>query len=187
MTRHQKRITVPRSWPISRKNHHWVAKANPGPHSSEDSMSLVMVVRDILKLANNSREAKRILYEGKVLVDGKIVKDHKYPVGIFDIISVPSKSQDFRMLRDERGMFFFKPIELADKKKLVRVENKTTLKGNKQQLNFNDGSNRIEEGDYKTGDSLILSQRRRSRTELSSKREISPLSLAESTLARQVE
>jgi small subunit ribosomal protein S4e len=157
MTRHQKRITVPRSWPISRKNHHWVAKANPGPHSSEDSMSLVMVVRDILKLANNSREAKRVLYEGKVLVDGKIVKDHKYPVGIFDIISVPSKSQDFRMLRDERGMFFFKPIELTDKKKLVRVENKTTLKGNKQQLNFNDGSNRIEEGDYKTGDSLILS------------------------------
>ena len=116
-----------------------------------------MVIRDMLKLVDNSREAKRLLYEGKVLVDGKVVKDHKQPVGIFDIISVPALNQDYRMLRDERGMFFFKPIEATDRKKLVRVENKTTLKGNKQQLNFNDGSNRLEEGTYKPGDSLILS------------------------------
>ena len=111
----------------------------------------------MLKLADNSREAKRVLYEGKVLVDGKVVKDHKQPVGIFDIISIPALNQDYRMLRDERGMFFFKSIEATDRKKLVRVENKTTLKGNKQQLNFNDGSNRLEEGAYKPGDSVILS------------------------------
>jgi small subunit ribosomal protein S4e len=117
-----------------------------------------MVVRDMLKLADNSREAKRVLYEGKVLVDGKVVKDHKQPVGIFDIISIPALNQDYRMLRDEKGMFFFKSVEAADRKKLVRVENKTSLKGNKQQLNFNDGSNRLEEGGaYKPGDSLILS------------------------------
>jgi small subunit ribosomal protein S4e len=157
MSRHQKRVTVPRSWPIARKNHTWVAKASPGPHSSADSMPLVMVIRDMLKLVDNSREAKRLLYEGKVLVDGKVVKDHKQPVGIFDIISVPAMNQDYRMLRDERGMFFFKPIEATDRKKLVRVENKTIIKGNKQQLNFNDGSNRLEEGTYKPGDSLILS------------------------------
>lgn len=157
MTRHQKRVTVPRSWPIARKNHKWVAKSSPGPHSSADSMPLVMVIRDMLKLTDNSREAKRVLYEGKVLVDGKVVKDHKLPVGIFDIISIPALNQDYRMLRDERGMFFFKSIEPTDRKKLVRVENKTTLKGNKQQLNLNDGSNRLEEGTYKTGDSLILS------------------------------
>lgn len=157
MTRHQKRVTVPRSWPIARKNHKWVAKSSPGPHSSADSMPLVMVIRDMLKLTDNSREAKRVLYEGKVLVDGKVVKDHKLPVGIFDIISIPTLNQDYRMLRDERGMFFFKSIEPTDRKKLVRVENKTTLKGNKQQLNLNDGSNRLEEGTYKTGDSLILS------------------------------
>jgi small subunit ribosomal protein S4e len=157
MTRHQKRVTVPRSWPIARKTHAWVAKASPGPHSSQESMPLVMVVRDMLKLADNSREARRVLYEGKVQVDGKVVKDHKLPIGIFDIISIPALNQNYRMLRDERGMFFLKPIDASDLKKLVRVENKTTLKGNKQQLNFNDGSNRLEEGVYKPGDSLILS------------------------------
>jgi small subunit ribosomal protein S4e len=157
MTKHQKRVTVPRSWPVARKTHKWVAKSSPGPHSSEDSMPLLSVIRDMLKIADNAREVKRILYEGKVLVDGKVVKDHKRPVGIFDVISIPALNRNYRMLRDERGMFFLRPIEIADLKKLVRVENTSTLKANKQQLNFNDGSNRLEEGDFKPGDSLILS------------------------------
>jgi small subunit ribosomal protein S4e len=157
MTKHQKRVTVPRSWPVARKTHKWVAKSSPGPHSSEDSMPLLSVIRDMLKIADNAREVKRILYEGKVLVDGKVVKDHKLPVGIFDVISIPALNRNYRMLRDERGMFFLRPIEIADLKKLVRVENTSTLKANKQQLNFNDGSNRLEEGDFKPGDSLILS------------------------------
>ena len=56
----------------------------------------------MLKLVDNAREAKRILYEGKVLVDGKIKKDYKLPVGIFDIISVPLLNQQYRMLKDAR-------------------------------------------------------------------------------------
>lgn len=118
---------------------------------------MVIVIRDMLKMADNTREAKRILYEGNVHIDGKAAKDYKLPVGIFDIISIPAQDKHYRMLRDERGLFFLKPIDAADCKKLVRVENKTILKGNKQQLNFNDGSNRLQEGEYKSGDSLILS------------------------------
>lgn len=157
MSRHQKRITVPKSWPIPRKSQKWVAKTSPGPHSSGESMPLLSVVRDMLKLADNARETKRILYEGKVQLDGKAAKDYKLPIGIFDIISIPALNRHYRMLRDERGMFYLRPVEAGDLKKLVRIENKTIMKGNKQQLNFNDGSNRLEEGDFGTGDSLLLS------------------------------
>ncbi len=157
MSRHQKRVTVPVSWPIARKTKKWVAKTSPGPHSSEESMPLVTVIRDLLKLTDNAREAKRVLYEGKVLVDGRVQKDYKLPVGIFDVISVPLKNQQFRIMKDVRGMFYPSPIETADAKKLVRIENKTILKGNKLQLNLSDGSNRLAEGDFKAGDSLLLS------------------------------
>ena len=157
MSRHQKRITIPVSWPISRKNHAWVAKPSPGPHSSTESMPLLMIVRDMLKLVDNAREAKRILYEGNVLVDGKTQKDYKLPVGIFDVISVPSLDQQYRMLKDEKGMFYLSLLEPGAVRKLARIENKTILKGKKQQLNLSDGSNKLAEGDYKVGDSLVLS------------------------------
>jgi small subunit ribosomal protein S4e len=157
MSRHQKRVTVPVSWPIARKTKKWVAKTIPGPHSAGESMPLVTVIRDLLKLTDNAREAKRVLYEGKVLVDGRVQKDYKLPVGIFDVISVPLKNQQYRIMKDVRGMFYPSPIEAADAKKLVRIENKTILKGNRLQLNLSDGTNRLAEGDFKAGDSLLLS------------------------------
>jgi small subunit ribosomal protein S4e len=157
MSRHQKRVTVPVSWPIARKNHTWVAKTSPGPHSAGESVPLVTVIRDMLKIVDNAREAKRILYEGKVLVDGRVQKDYKLPVGIFDIISVPMLDKQYRMLKDARGMFYLSLLEPGNVRKLARIENKTILKGKKQQLNLSDGSNKLEDGDFKAGDSLVLS------------------------------
>ena len=157
MSRHQKRITVPVSWPIAKKTHAWVAKSCPGPHCSEDSIPLLVVIRDMLKLVDNAREAKRILYEGKVLVDGKVQKDYKLPIGIFDVLAVPSNDQQYRMLKDEKGMFYLSTLEAGKVRKLARIENKTFLKGKKQQLNLSDGSNKLAEGDYRVGDSLVLS------------------------------
>jgi len=157
VSRHQKRLTVPVSWPISRKTHAWVAKTSPGPHNAAESMPLVMVVREMLKLVDNAREAKRALYEGKVLVDGVAQKDYKLPVGIFDVISVPALDQQYRMLKDEKGMFYLSLLESGKAIKLARIENKTFLKGKKQQLNLSDGSNKLAEGDFNVGDSLVLS------------------------------
>lgn len=157
MSRHQKRITVPVSWPIARKTKKWVAKASPGPHSAEESIPILTVIRDMLGLVDNAREAKRVLYEGRVLVDGRVHKDHKFPVGIFDVISIPSLNQQYRMLKDERGRFYLSLLEPGAVRKLARIENKTVLKGNRMQLNLSDGSNKLAEGDFRVGDSLVLS------------------------------
>jgi small subunit ribosomal protein S4e len=111
----------------------------------------------MLKVADNARECKRVLYEGKVLVDGKIQKDYKLPVGIFDVVSLPLLNLQYRMLKDDRGRFYLSQLESGHVRKLARIENKTTLKGGLQQLNLSDGSNVLYDGDYKAGDSLVLS------------------------------
>ena len=157
MSRHQKRIASPRSWPIPRKTQKWAAKTRPGPHSAEESIPLLFVVRDFLKLADNVRETKRVLHEGGVLVDGTVRKDHRFPVGIFDVISVPSLNKQYRVLQDAKGRFDLHELESGEVRKLNRIENKTTLNGGKIQLNLNDGTNKIVEGEYQTRDSIILS------------------------------
>jgi small subunit ribosomal protein S4e len=111
----------------------------------------------MLKLVDNAREAKRILYEGKVLVDGRVQKDYKLPVGIFDVISLPQLDQNYRILKDAKGMFYLSLLEKGSVRKLARIENKTIMKGKKLQLNLSDGSNKLAEGEFKAGDSLVLS------------------------------
>jgi small subunit ribosomal protein S4e len=155
MARHQKRVAAPRSWPITRKTHHWVVGANPGAHSMETGIPLLVVVRDILKIANTAREAKTIINEKNIHVDGVARTDYKHMVGLFDIVSIPATNEYYRVLLDTKNRFkLFK--EDAKAAKLCRINNKTIVKKGAVQLNLHDGSNVLASNDYKTFDTVIL-------------------------------
>ncbi|MCW7076460.1 MAG: 30S ribosomal protein S4e [Candidatus Syntrophoarchaeum sp.] len=157
MSRHQKRVAAPKNWRVERKTNKWIVNPSPGPHSKESSIPLLLVVRDMLKIADNTREAKIILNQGQILVNGKIRKDHRFPVGLFDIISIPLIDQHYRLLIDEHSKLSLTKVKEEDSKtKLCRVDNKTILKGGKTQLNMHDGRNILSEVDIRTYDSVVL-------------------------------
>ena len=56
---HIKRLMMPRSWPLPRKTTVWVQKPDPCGHSIEKCMPMGMIIRDILGVAHNRREAKK--------------------------------------------------------------------------------------------------------------------------------
>ena len=61
MTKHQKRLSVPNSWPIERKTETFPVKADAGPHG-EAGVPLLIVLRDVLGYADSRKEA-RYAYE----------------------------------------------------------------------------------------------------------------------------
>ncbi|MCD7781458.1 MAG: 30S ribosomal protein S4e [Methanosphaera sp.] len=155
--KHLKRYKAPKTWPIHIKEETWTTKTAPGTHAIEDSIPLVMVLREILGLAENVREAKIILNNGDVLVDGTPRKDHRFPVGFMDVISIPKINKHYRLLQDYKGRLILHEIDEKDANfKLVAIDNKTTIKGGKTQLNLHDGRNVITEDDYNTNDVLLL-------------------------------
>jgi len=156
MGRHHRRVAAPAAWPIEKKTHAWVVGANAGSHSMKTGIPLLIVVRDMLKLATNSREAKAIINEGNVLVDGIPRKDYKYMTGLFDIISLPTINEYYRLLLDANNRFkLFK--EEPGASKLCRINNKTIVKKGAMQLNLHDGSNVLASNEYKTFDTVMLS------------------------------
>jgi len=137
-----KRYAMPAWWPISVKEHVWAPRPSPGPHSLEKSMPLLIVLRDVLKLAETAREVKYILKSGAVKVDGIVRKDYRFPVGLMDVIEIEKENLTFRLLPKPGRMLDFVPIPEHEKYfKLCRIENKTTVRGGHIQLNLHDGSN----------------------------------------------
>jgi len=67
-----------------------------------------------MNLADNSKEAKSIIMAGKVLVDGRIVKNYKFPVGFMDVITVPSANIYMRVLIDNNGILRLKELNLRN-------------------------------------------------------------------------
>lgn len=142
--RHLKALAAPRFWPILRKEYKWTVKPSPGPHPIERSIPLLIIVRDILKYAKTSREARKLIAEGHFKVDGRVRKNYKYPVGLMDVIEVVDTGEVFRMIPVPVKVMQLIPISREEASfKLCRIENKTTVKGGHIQLNLHDGRNHI--------------------------------------------
>ena len=158
MKKHIKRMAAPRSWAVPRKTSHWVTKPRPGPHGTSEAIPLLGVVRDMLKLCDNSREARFIIGSRAVLVDGRVVTDYKFPVGLMDVVTLVKTKQSYRMLIDYKARLLLVGIEDAEKGwKLARIDGKTTNKKGMAQLNLHDGRCiQLPKDQYKTGDVLKL-------------------------------
>ncbi len=160
MSKHSKRYGSPtKMWGIPTKEYHWAPKSSAGPHPADRSVPLIVVIRDILDYTNTSREAKRILAERKVEVDGKVVTDRNRPIGLMDVVSIPELMENYRVLFDQKGKIRLKAIDESETGwKLVRIVDKTTLKSGITQYNLHDGRNiqREDEDGYDTKDVLKL-------------------------------
>ncbi len=157
--RHLSRLNAPKSWPIKRKGIKFIRKPSPGAHSLKQCISLNLVIKNMLKYAKTSKEIKKILHERKVLVNGEVKRDPAYSVGIMDVLSIPTLNEHYRLLYTTKGKFMLMKIdEKSSDDLLLKIVDKTLLKGGKIQYNYSNGYNTlVEKDDYKTGDTIILS------------------------------
>jgi small subunit ribosomal protein S4e len=147
MTRHGgartvKRFNTPKFLQIRRKHGEFFLKPSPGPHPSRFCLPLLHIVRDLLHIVDNHREAKKLIGLGNFKVDGKIVKDETYPVGLMDVLSIEKLNKHYRILPDSHhGLILHEIPEAESTFKLCRITKKTTIKGGNIQLNLHDGRN----------------------------------------------
>jgi small subunit ribosomal protein S4e len=159
MSYHMKRLASPRSWKIPKKSSTWVPKPIPGPHAIEGGVPLGIVLRDYLGLVDTMTEAKRVIGNREILVDGAPRTSHKHPVGLMDVVTVPKLAKSYRVVLDHHGRIVLSELNAAEAAwKLCRIQDKTVISGGRIQLNLHDGRNVIvKEAKYKTGDVLKLS------------------------------
>ena len=134
-----KRKPAPKFWPIHRKELPWIVKPASGAHSLQGCLSLTLVLRDILGVAQTRKEGKLILSEGKVLVNGKVQRKDDFPVGLMDVISMPEASKYYRVMPSHKGLIL-SPISKEESSfKLARVVDKSTVT-NGVQVALHDGT-----------------------------------------------
>ena len=159
-TRHLKRHSSPAHWPIHRKANVWTIRTRTGPHNLATSMPTTIILRDQLKYAKSASEAKTILINRKLLIDGKPIIEPAFPVGLMDVLHIPDSGEYFRVLPDHGGKLKFQPISVDEAEfKLYRIIGKTSQRGSKTQLNLHDGSNVLidtERDQYKVNDVLKI-------------------------------
>ncbi len=151
---HLKRQKVPKNWPVKRKGTAYVVRAN---FNLYQGVPVLVILRDLLGLAKNRKEAKRIIHSKDVLLNNRIIKDEKNAANLFDIISVVPTKEYYRIELSEKGVFSSKKVQEKEaNQKICKIVNKTLLKGKKTQLNLSDGRNFISDINCNVNDSVLI-------------------------------
>jgi len=152
-----KRQMAPLFWGINRKNKRFAITVTPGSHSKNRSIPTALLLRDVLKVVTTLREAKSVIYNGKVNVDGIIRKSLHHSIGLMDVIELQGISDIYRLVPTHGHILQPIKIDSSEKsKKIVKVTSKTTTKGKKTQLGFHDGRTIITDNNVNVGDSCLI-------------------------------
>lgn len=148
---HLKRQEAPSNWPIHRKGTTYIAVPSG---SKYDSIPLLIIIRDMLHLAKTRKEVESALRSGKILLNGKMIREDRACAGLFDIISISDKRYIIGLNRN--GKFNIEETKKKKLTKILRITGKNILKKNRSQLHFNDGRNIISDGKYNTGEFVLF-------------------------------
>jgi small subunit ribosomal protein S4e len=155
-THHLKRLAVPSHLPIRKKKHKvFLVSPNPGPHKKSESLALAVLLRDELQLCDSFIEAKKIIKQRHVYVDGRVSTDPKRPIGFMDVIYIKPLNKYWRM-EIVNGKLKAVAVNKLDFK-YGRVVKKLTIKKGKISIGLHDGKTLLADNSIKVGDTLKIS------------------------------
>lgn len=152
-----KRQMAPLFWGIARKEKRFVVTVKPGTHKKNYSIPTAVLLRDKMKIVSTLREAKSVIYAGKVTIDGVKRKSLHHGIGLMDVVELDGISDSYRLVPKDGTILT--PIKInADEKnkKIVKVTGKTSIKGGKTQIKFHDGRTLISDELVDVNDSCVL-------------------------------
>jgi len=156
---HLKRQESPKSWPIKRKGTKYLVRPLI---NLEEGMPLLIVLRDVLNLVQNRKEAKKAIHEKNILVNSKNPNSEKMPLTMFDILHIIPSKKYYKVVLTEKGRFAFDEVkDNESNNKIAKIIDKTILKGKKIQLNLSDGRNFLSDISCNVNDSVIIDFKQR--------------------------
>lgn len=149
---HLNRQNIGKTWSIPRKGSKYLAVAS---HNKRNSIPLVVVMRDILKLVKTKKELRKALNEKQININGKEIRCVNYPIGLFDVLSLVG-SKSFKATLSDKKKIVFNDVSGKDAEtKVIKIIGKKILGRDKVQLNLVDGRNVFSSEKANTGDSVV--------------------------------
>ncbi len=155
-SRHMSALAAPRFYAIHGKEHRYVVKPNPGRHTLERSLAVGLVLGK-LGVAARKNDVSRILKSGNVHVNGKVIREIKYPVGLNDVIELKHEGKSYRIGVDSLAKISLESVKKAEAEpQTYKVVGKYKAGGGVVMIRLNDGRCLKAEHSVKVNDSVAL-------------------------------
>lgn len=100
----------------------YASRPSSGPHKLEESLPMIVLLRNRLKYALTKKEVTSIVMQRLIKVDHKVRTDARFPTGLMDIVQIEKTNENFRILYDVKGRFIIHRISAEEAEyKLCKV------------------------------------------------------------------
>jgi small subunit ribosomal protein S4e len=152
---HIKKTKMEKTWPVPRKGKGKRFVAIPS-HAGSKGISILFLLRDVLKVADTRKEVRYMTLNGMVKVNNSMRKDENFPVQVFDTLNLEKAKLNYRLEIINKK---FNLVEISAKNaetKIVKIHGKKVLGATKIQMNLDDGQNILTTEKFSVGDSVLL-------------------------------
>jgi len=152
---HIKKTQMPKSWPVPRKGNKKRFIAVPS-HASTKGISILFLLRDVLKIVKTRKEARYMTLNKMVEVNNKVRIDENFPVQVLDILTLPKAKLNYRLEIINKKFSLTKVSDKDAETKIVKIVGKKVLGKNNIQMNLSDGQNFVSKDKFSVGDSAVV-------------------------------
>jgi len=153
-----KRMFAPKNWFLDKCKGVYATRPSTGPHKLRECLPLTTLLRQRLKYALNGLESLKICRDksNNIKVDNRVRRDHRFPLGLMDVVTIDKTGENFRILYDIKGRFQAVRIEKKEAQfKLCKVVRKSLGKNKVPYIVTHDGRTiRFPHPDIKQNDSV---------------------------------
>ncbi len=149
-------LAAPQYFAIHHKEQSYIAKPDAGRHRLQRSIPLMLVLKK-LGFSGTANEARKTIQSGSVLVNSKVVKAPKYPVGLNDIVELKGAGKSYTV-----GINQYAKADLVETAKpdydamLFKVVGKYKAKANQTMIRLHDGRITKAPKEVNVNDSVLI-------------------------------
>jgi small subunit ribosomal protein S4e len=157
-----KRQFAPSHWSLDKLSGVYSSRPSTGPHKLRECIPLSVLLRNRLKYALSGQECLKICRDKdpNIKIDNRIRRDHRFPLGFQDVVSIQKTGEFFRILYDIKGRF--QPHRIDSKEaafKLCKIKRKVLGKNKIPYVVTHDGRTiRFPHPDIKKNDTIKVSR-----------------------------
>jgi len=150
---HQKRLSAPTHYPISRKENTYISTVK-GSRSKDNAIPANVFLRDVTGYAETDKEALKIVKQGDILRNGERLRDVKQGIGVLDVVQLPKAEESFRVLRDGKNLDF---LSTEDTRTVAKITGKK-VEGDDKVYHLHNGENHRSTDNFQTGSTLVFEE-----------------------------
>ncbi len=154
-TRHIQGLAAPWFFSINRKEQTYVLKPNAGRHTLQRSLPLGLAMKR-LALASTANDAKKILKNGNVRVNGNVIKELRYPIGLSDTLEIEGAGKSYTITINEQGKSVIDEVSKKGESQPYKVVGKYKTKKGVVMVRLHDGRITKAENSAKVNDSVLV-------------------------------